>query len=152
MSKEVAVLVVVDTNVIIPSIFMTTPILKFIIDGSLIPIWNQFIFDEAERILETLWEGFYKFKAGPEKLPVARELLKYVYCNLGYPVDEMPEKWPPVSRDRKDDPFLWAAVNGRAEYIITLDRKHLLRLGNYQRIPIGKPGDFFPWAIATHPM
>lgn len=63
----------------------------------------------------------------------------------------MPVNWPPVSRDRKDDYFLWAAVAGKAQYIVTEDKKHLLVLGSYQNIPIGAPAQFFAWLEKVYP-
>lgn len=86
-----------------------------------------------------------------ERFPEARELLHLAYT-FGITVPEMPEDWPPASKDRNDDPFLWTAVAGRAEYILSYDRRHMLRLRNFKGIPIGRPRDFFKWAIATHPI
>lgn len=89
--------------------------------------------------------------AGPEKLPKAKELLSVIF-NLGFNVPEMPNNWPPTSRDRNDDPFLWATVTGKAEYLISNDRRHLLNLRSFKGIPIGTPKQFFQWAKATYPM
>ena len=35
-SKEIAVPIVVDTNVLIPSLYMATPLLRFVLSGNLI--------------------------------------------------------------------------------------------------------------------
>jgi predicted nucleic acid-binding protein len=63
----------------------------------------------------------------------------------------MPKKWKPVSPDRDDDPFLWAAARGKAEFLVTKDRKHLLKLGSFRHILIGNPRDLFQWTDATYP-
>lgn len=63
----------------------------------------------------------------------------------------MPEDWPPASQDRDDDPFLWTAVTGRAEYIISHDRRHMIKLGTFRDISIGTPGNFFEWIEIAHP-
>ncbi|MBE3584737.1 PIN domain-containing protein [Desulfofundulus thermocisternus] len=67
-------------------------------------------------------------------------------------VPEMPGDWPPHSPDRDDDPFLWAAIAGKAEYIISSDIRHMLKLKNIYGIPIGRPKDFFDWVKIAHPM
>ncbi|RJQ26241.1 MAG: hypothetical protein C4589_10155 [Peptococcaceae bacterium] len=63
----------------------------------------------------------------------------------------MPKDWPPVSKDRDDDQFLWVALAGDAEYIIS-DDKHLLKLKGSFIIPIGTPENFFEWVKIAHPM
>lgn len=152
MSK-IVVPVVIDTNVLVPSVFMKSHILKFILNGNLTLVWSDFIFKEALEITERLWNKLYQKKMEPEQLPETIELLETVYRYFGYPVDdEMPEDWPTASKDRRDDPFLWAAETGKAEYIISHDRRHMLELGNHKGIPIGTPAEFFQWAKATHPI
>jgi hypothetical protein len=81
----------------------------------------------------------------PEKVIELLALL----TEAGIEVDDMPADWPPRSIDRKDDPFLWA---GDAEYVISDDLTHMLKLGSFQWIPIGRPGDFFQWVKTAHPM
>jgi len=77
MSKDVAIPVVIDTNILIPSIFMTTPILKFIIMGNLVPVWSHFIFSEANRILDMLWHEWYSKRMRAENFDKAKEALGY---------------------------------------------------------------------------
>ncbi len=67
-------------------------------------------------------------------------------------VSEIPLDWPQVSRDRDDDPFLFAADEGGAEYIISQDKSHMLQLGNFRDISIGTPAQFFEWVKKTHPL
>lgn len=44
--------------------------------------------------------------------------------------------------DPKDNMFLALAVDGRADCIISGDKKHMLVLGNYRGIPIFSPAEF----------
>ena len=41
-----------------------------------------------------------------------------------------------VVDDPKDDKFIEAAVLGNAEYLVTGDKKHILKLGEYQGVKI----------------
>lgn len=47
-----------------------------------------------------------------------------------------------VSPDPKDDIFLALAFDGRADLIVSGDKKHLLCLGSHEGIPIISPADF----------
>lgn len=151
MLSDPIVPVVIDTNIMVPSVYRVTPILKYILLGNLVPVWNHFVFTEAFRIAYDMWDNHYSKRMDISQLDDTISLLETVF-KLGYSVPEMPENWVPVSIDRKDDPFLWVAMTGKAEYIITRDRKHLLRLRAFNGIPIGRPGEFFGWATKTHPL
>ena len=72
--------------------------------------------------------------------------------SVGRKVPDMPEDWPSVTEDRDDDNFLWAAIAGNAEYIITEDSSHMLALKEFSGIPIGTPKDFFNWVNLANPM
>ncbi len=47
-----------------------------------------------------------------------------------------------IENDPKDDKYVAAALGGGAEYVVTLDRRHMLALGAYQGIRFVTPGDF----------
>ena len=47
-----------------------------------------------------------------------------------------------ASADPKDDKFLSLAVSGRADAIISGDKRHLISLGSIEGIPIISPADF----------
>lgn len=47
-----------------------------------------------------------------------------------------------IEKDPKDDKYVAAALGGGAEYIVTLDRRHMLALGAYQGVRFVTPGDF----------
>lgn len=149
MSGGPIIPVVIDTNVLVPSLYSYTPIAHFILSGNLVLIWNNYIYREVCRIINRLAKR-YHVKAGVEPGEVIKlfELISFA----GRKVDEMPVDWPPASSDRKDDPFLWAAVAGGAEYIISDDSKHFLKLKSFKGIPIGRPENFFRWVEKVHPM
>ena len=142
--------IVVDTNILVPSLFRSTHLLGFILAEQLVLVTNDFLYEEALRITNRMWDNWYKLKM-TEPLSKIHELLDLVF-GLGYTVPEMPDNWPPASRDRDDDPFLWVASQGRAEYIISHDDRHMLELGDFKGIPIGKPKQFFEWVQVAHPI
>lgn len=151
MLKHVVVPIVIDTNVLVPSLYRSTHILQFILSGNLCLVYNKFIYDEAVRITKKMWNTWYSTRMDPEQLTDVLDLLEIVF-NLGYYVEDMPETWPLVSPDRDDDPFLWAAQAGRAEFIISSDRRHMLKLTLFNGIPIGRPFHFFAWVQLKYPM
>lgn len=151
MPEEVAVNVVIDTNILVPSLYSSTRILDFVLKGNLVLVWNKFIYDEAVEIIYRLWVKCYSKRTVTVKPEEAIELLDLI-CMAGISVQDMPTKWPKVSRDRDDDNFIWAALNGKAEYLITNDRKHLLKLKKFGTVLIGKPKNFFDWVVEAHPM
>ncbi|SHJ31996.1 Predicted nucleic acid-binding protein, contains PIN domain [Desulfofundulus thermosubterraneus DSM 16057] len=148
-SKEIAIPIVVDTNVLVPSLYMATPLLRFVLSGNLILIWNDFIRSEACEIINRLAHRYFE-KAGVSASEV--NYLLDLVLHKESKVPEMPGDWPPHSPDRDDDPFLWAAIAGKAEYIISSDIRHMLKLKNIYGIPIGRPKDFFDWVKIAHPM
>ncbi|HCJ79478.1 MAG TPA: hypothetical protein DHV84_05755 [Desulfotomaculum sp.] len=148
-SSEIAVPIVVDTNVLVPSLYIVTPLLRFVLSGNLILLWNEFIQLEAHEIIDRLANRYHK------KTNVSNHEVHYLLDCIFYDenkIPEMPEDWPPHSLDRDDDPFLWVAIAEKGEYIVLSDIRHILKLGNVCGIPIGTPKDFFDWVKITHPM
>lgn len=47
-----------------------------------------------------------------------------------------PRKHHAISRDEKDNKFIDAAVEGRADFIVSGDKRHLLSLEEFEGIPI----------------
>jgi len=150
MLEEPIIPIVVDTNVLVPSLYYRSPIAKFILKGNFILVWNNYTYQEAKRIVEKLSPMYYA-KAGVD-LDDVLELLTLITMSLGIEVPDMPENWPPVTNDRKDDPFLWAAQCGNAKYIVSEDGKHMVNLKIYKGIPIGEPGSFFSWLKSSYPV
>lgn len=63
-----------------------------------------------------------------------------------------PEALPaPVSRDPDDDHVLACALAGKAELIVSGDKRHLLILGEYQGIPIRTASDAVSGLTAPPP-
>lgn len=148
MSSEVIVPVVLDTNILVPSLYRKTPIFEFVLSGNLALIWNNHIYKEAAEIIERLYPKYYKTGI---TLDEALNFLDIIF-DPDFKVSEMPQTWPSPSGDRDDDPFLWAAEQGKAEYIISFDKRHMLKLARFKEVPIGRPRQFFIWANRTHPM
>nr|VFJ43562.1 MAG: putative toxin-antitoxin system toxin component, PIN family [Candidatus Kentron sp. FM]VFJ55056.1 MAG: putative toxin-antitoxin system toxin component, PIN family [Candidatus Kentron sp. FM]VFK07180.1 MAG: putative toxin-antitoxin system toxin component, PIN family [Candidatus Kentron sp. FM] len=53
-----------------------------------------------------------------------------------------PEKLHAISRDKKDNKFIDAAIAGKADFIVSGDKRHLLSLGQFDGIPIISVSDF----------
>lgn len=45
-------------------------------------------------------------------------------------------------KDPNDDKYVAAALAAAAEYVVTLDRRHLLSIGSFQGVRFVTPGDF----------
>ncbi len=148
-SRKIAVPIVVDTNILVPSLYMTTPLFNFVLSGNIILIWNEFMRFEAHEIIDRLARRYIE-KADVSDSEV-HDLLNFI-LRQNSKVPEMPNEWLPHSPDRDDDPFLWAAIAGKAEYIISSDVRHMLKLKNIYGIPIGKPKEFFDWVKIAYPM
>jgi len=150
MSEGTAVPIVVDTNVLVTSIYGVKNIHRYLVTGELVLIWNNQTHAEAVRIVHKLWKKHYS-KYGANGLSEAIAVLELI-SELGIKVQDMPDDWPRVSRDPDDDMFLFVAEVGQAEYVVTEDKGHLLSLGSFKDIPIGTPQDLFSWLEIAHPL
>lgn len=146
MKLKPIVPVVIDTNILVPSLYRNTHIFEYVLSGSIVPIWNNFIYNEAKEIINRLGPRYHGINPN-----LIIDLLDLIF-DPRVQVPDMPDGWPHVSPDRNDDPFLFAAEAGKAEYIISHDRRHMIILGHFKGIPIGEPKNFFKWAIQNHPM
>lgn len=148
--SEVVVPIVLDTNELVPTLYrgLKSNIFRFIIQGNIVLIWNDFIRDEAIEIIERL-EPEYCSKYGVTKEELF-EILDLILIEE-YKVPEMPEYWKKITMDRDDDNFLFAAYAGGAEYVVSADG-HMLTVKKYKGIPIGRPKQFFLWVKVVHPM
>lgn len=150
MSENLIIPIVIDTNVLVPSLFRSTPLHDAILFGIITPVWNSYILDEAKRITQNMNDEQYSKKIDAASIESVLRILDCIF-DPDYEVPNMPRGWPPVSTDRYDDPFLWAAYIGKAEYIISHDARHMLNLGSYKSIQIGKPRGFWDWIAIAHP-
>jgi len=91
------------------------------------------ILDEVERVLIT------KFETGHE----AADYLMKVFAYNGRMVDPK-EKINAIKDDPSDNVFLEAAVEGKADFIVSRD-KHLLNLVEFRGIAINPPEVMAQW-------
>jgi putative PIN family toxin of toxin-antitoxin system len=121
--------VVFDTNVLVSALLFSGP------PNRLVALWQE------KRIVflvskDTLLE-YYRVPAYP-KFGLAREEIKDLIAESVLPYVETVTVGlhaPVIREDPADDKFLFLAVDGRAEAIISGD-KHLLSLGTYRGIEI----------------
>lgn len=126
--------IVVDTNVFVSGIFFTGPphrILQAWRDGTVQLLVSAAILDEYHRVKDELASQFSGVDLQPflQLLTVQAEVI------------EPPPLALVIQEDPSDDRFLECAVAGKAECIVSGD-KHLLKLVEFQGIPILKPAAF----------
>ena len=127
--------IVVDTNVLISALlFGGTPgkLIELWKKGTIRPLASREVIDEYLRVL-----AYPKFRLTEDEIGylLFREILphfKIVSAGQGKSV---------VMADPSDDKFIWCALAGKAEYIITSD-KHMLSIKSHQGIPTLAPSAF----------
>ncbi len=127
--------VVLDTNVLISGLFSTTstPALaveKAITKAQLVPTTGT-----LRELIETLLQPKFDRYVSHER----REALLQRVASLVEIIEVLQHVH--ASRDPKDDKFLEAAVNGRANVLVTGDRD-LLDLNPFRGIAIVTPADY----------
>lgn len=129
MSEKVKV--VIDTNILISGIFWGGK------PGQILENWRKKEFDVfiSVEVLQEYIEVIYRI--GKDKT-ITEEWRKYIVKNST--LVEITEK-KSFSRDEKDDKFLWCALGGNADFIITGD-DDLLVLKQVNNTKILKPMDF----------
>lgn len=125
--------VVLDTNVLLAGIAT-----HGICEGLVALAYRDHSVVLSEHVLNELAEHYVgKFKASGEQVSLVVETLRK-YCEIVEPAPVSPDAFGDVD----DLPVLGTAVAGRADALITGDKK-LLELGNYQGIPILSPREFY---------
>jgi putative PIN family toxin of toxin-antitoxin system len=124
--------VVIDTNVLLSSLFFTTSTPAQAVDKAVTKA-------QLVATAETLRELIEKLLSPKFDRYVSRERRDALLIRLA-PLIEIVEVLQPIraARDPKDDKFLEAAVNGRADVIVTGDGD-LLELNPFRGIAILKP-------------
>ena len=126
--------VVIDTNVYISALnFGGKPaqILMLFIRGEIEVCLSPFILNELERILRE------KFGWEEERIT---DVLRRIREKA---IEVHPRRRVSVIREKDDDNrILECALEGKAEYIISGDKRHLLPLGEYEGIRILSPDEF----------
>jgi len=105
-------------------------ILRLIVEDKLILVISPAILVETTRVLVD------KFQREEE------EVMRFV--RLLYDIGKIirPKKKIRIIKKDSDNRILECAVDGKADYIVTGDRKHLIPLVNFKNIPIITPGEF----------
>lgn len=129
--------VVIDTNLIIAGRWnprsSSNRIIDLVLEGKLDAIYSHEIKDENLFILE---------KVRPPKDYVDRILRFYQRSKKVRPTRKIN-----VCEDKSDNRYVEAAVEGKADFIITSDR-HLLVVGDFEGVQIVKPGEFIRRSIS----
>ena len=127
--------VVIDTNVLISGLFSTTSTPSQAVERAVTKA-------QLVATMETLRELIEKLHSSKFDRYVRRERRDALLERVASLV-EIIEVLQPIraSRDPKDDKFLEAAVNGRADVIVTGDRD-LLDLNPFRAITIVTPADY----------
>lgn len=126
--------VVIDTNVFVSGLnFAGKPgeVLELFIRGDIEVIISPFILSEIERILR---ERFYWIEGNIDRVlnRIKRQTI-LVHPKLNVTV---------IKQKDDDNRILECAIEGRVQYLISGDRRHLLPLKEYQGIKILSPAEF----------
>jgi putative PIN family toxin of toxin-antitoxin system len=126
--------VVIDTNVFVSGLnFAGKPgeILELFIKGDIEVFISPFILSEIERIFRE------RFKWGEGNIHRVLNRIKRQTI-LVHPKNKVSV----IKENDADNRILECAIEGRVQYLISGDRKHLLPLKEYQRIKILSPAEF----------
>ena len=131
--------VTIDTTAVVSGIFWkrdSHTILNLVASGDLDNVISDEIFEEYEdvclrdKLLEKTEQDAANIKASLSELKKFSTFVK------------PKTKFDAVKDDPKDNKFLDAAFEGKADYIITRDKKHLLKLKKFKGIKIVEPEQF----------
>ncbi len=127
--------IVIDTNVLISAAGWkgnARKVLELCIEGNLLLLESPGMLEEIEDVLR---RQKFKFIPRAEK----KEFLKHLtsVSKMVHPK----EKPKVIKEDPADDKFLWCALAGNAEFIVSGD-SHLLALKEFRGIKILAPKDF----------
>ncbi len=133
--------VFLDANVYFAAFFSDTGasalILEFANRGKITVFASKLVLREADRNLRK--------KSSPAKLKAFHRFLQQTKIKILPPPEEASLKPYEEIIHPKDVPVLGAAVASKADYLITLDRKHFLNpkvMDKLQKIKILTPADF----------
>ncbi len=130
---KVKPLVVIDTNVLISSLWGGNP-------GKVIELWdkNRFTALISREILDEYLDVLSRFKAADEDI---EQFIMLFMSREKAAIVKTHAKLSIIKNDPADNKFIECAVYGKANYIISGD-KHLLGLGKYNKIKIMTPAEF----------
>ena len=127
--------VVIDTNVLISGLFSTTSTPALAVEKAITKAQLVATTDTLRELIETLLQPKFDRYVSHER----REALLQRVASLVEIIEVL--QHVRASRDPKDDKFLEAAVNGRANVLVTGDRD-LLDLNPFRGIAIVTPADY----------
>jgi putative PIN family toxin of toxin-antitoxin system len=127
--------VVLDTNVLVSGLLggAATDVIRRWRAGDLQMILSPDIMIEYEGVLNRPKFGLPQW--------VVQDLLAYIHASAEWVTPIAEESG--VARDPSDDKFLFAAVGGRADWLVSAD-PDLLDLKESKSIPIVPPWEFLP--------
>lgn len=128
--------VVLDTNVLISGIFWKGNYCSRIID-----LWisGKIEMISSLEIIKELGDTLTDFKIQmPEEM--ITEWQNKIIANTT--IVEIKEKIDIVKNDPKDNKFFEAALVGKADYIISQDKKHVLSIKKYKNVKTISPEEF----------
>ena len=132
--------VVLDTNVLISAFIARKSVPAQVVDllrtEELFLLQSQEVFAELQRVLEyphLRGRFHYTDEQAARFLQGIRNIAQWV---------DVQETLSVVVEDESDNRLIELAVAGRARYIVTGDRKHLLKIRRYRAIEIVSPAEF----------
>ncbi|HEY3290624.1 MAG TPA: putative toxin-antitoxin system toxin component, PIN family [Anaerolineae bacterium] len=132
---------VLDTNIIVSALLAKSSsppvaIYQAFIAQRFLLVTSGLVLDEVEEVLNR----DYLVKVHGWKPAQVSSRIETL-ASLAMVVPDVPLQQP-VSRDANDDMFIAAAVQGKASYIVSGDKKHLLILGEYEGVRIVTAREF----------
>jgi putative PIN family toxin of toxin-antitoxin system len=121
--------IVLDTNVLVSALLFTGPTIRLVSlwrEGRVVLLLSKDILVEYLRVL-----SYPKFALSPEDI---KGLIEEIVLPFSETV-KVRDRTPVIHQDPADDKFIFLALDGRADFIISGDR-HLLSLGKYKSIKI----------------
>jgi len=134
---------VLDASLIVAAVWTKNPrsASRIVIEAAAAGAFEPIVTDEIEaEYREVLARDKLRRGAPAGALRIAASIMEALVA-----VAERVEPAPDVrvvEKDPKDDKYVAAAIGGGAEYVVTLDRRHMLPLGIYEGVRFVTPGDF----------
>jgi putative PIN family toxin of toxin-antitoxin system len=134
---------VLDASLIVAAVWTKNPrsASRIVIEAAAAGAFEPIITDEIEaEYRDVLARDKLRRGAPAGALRIAASIMEALVA-----VAERVEPAPDVrvvEKDPNDDKYVAAALGSSAEYVVTLDRRHMLALGAYEGVRFVTPGDF----------
>ncbi len=131
---------VLDSSILVSAFIAPEGVLSRLLDLALEGRYELFLSDYIldETATALLQPKFARYTFTPDDVATYRERLRM----LATLVTALPDLSGAVPEDPKDDMIIATAVAARADYLVSVDGKHLLKKKEYQGIPIVRPREF----------